>query len=133
VGEEVGEWGQRARRDSGKGGEADGFDARGVDADLREAKEARGFEQECGLPAVGLDQVDLPILRRGRQDETWEAGAAAEIRDGAMRGEERQELERILDVALVDRRGIALGDEVDAGVPEQQEVAQGGEPLLRFT
>ena len=94
---------------------------------------ARRLAQEGAFPRIRLDQLDAGRAEN-RQNETWKAGAAAEI-DHAPRaiGDERLQLRRIEDVPTPQiNKGIAA-DEVDSRRPTDQQSGVRVEPGKCFT
>ena len=104
-GEELRQRGHSAGGDERRRGEAGGFDAGCMDADGGSG-DSGGLAQESGLALVCLDQIERHPGGEG-QDQAGEAGAGAQV-DGAVweRLHQRDELERIGNVAVPEERLI---------------------------
>ena len=117
---------------SGAGARPADFDAGCMDADGGSG-DAGSLAQESGFALVRLDQIERTAGGEG-QDQAREAGAGAQV-DGAgwERLHQRNELERIGNVALPEEWLIPRGDEVDGSVPAEQERRELFERLQCFT
>ena len=95
-----------------------------------------GFAQEGGFFAGAFDQVDrrrLAGLRARRRSRGRESRRRSRDRPSIGVGRERQELERIGDVARPDRRDRRRRDQIDPLRPRQQEFDEAIEPRRCFT
>ena len=136
--QQLGQGGQRAGRDhidlAGKAADR-AFDAGGMDPHPRPGH-PRCVTQESAFPAVALDQVDPPLARLGETDPDHQAGEAAarsEVEPAPLVAGQREQLQRIRDMARPDigqRRG---GDEVLGGLPARELRYEQREALLCFT
>jgi hypothetical protein len=98
--------GQGPSRDQRGWGELDGFDADRVNA-RGSTGDADCLAQKGGLALVRFDQVEWDSGCE-REDEAGKAGPGAQI-DGVIRKgvDQRDKLERILDMALPEQRLVA--------------------------
>jgi len=99
------------------------------------AGHAQSFAQERGLLAVALDQMHLAVdvRQRAGNSDPGKTAAAAEVDPGAdVRGDGEQ-LQGVGDVPGPEVGQGGGGDEIRFGLPLQQEVDEGVEPLDCFT
>lgn len=109
-----------ARADHGRRARRDGLDADLLHATVSEVKVGRDELKKLGALSPRLDQPNR-ALRQDRDDETGKAGAGAQIDPFALAIREREELNRINDMAAPDIRLGRCGDQILVGhlVPNQ--------------
>jgi hypothetical protein len=89
--------------------------------------------QECRFALIGFHQVKGES-RHDRENEAWEARAGSKIdRAACARGDQRDKLEGIRDVARPKIGLITTGDQIDGAIPPEQQRRELRQGLPRFT
>ena len=134
-GEQLAEGRQSPRGDYLGRGRRHGLDAADDDFGLVfQGHAAGGFAQESSFPGIRLDQRDRKVGAQGRNNQTREPGAAAQVgqRFGPI-GDQRLELSRIQHVASPDVTHGGLAHQVNGFLPTLQGTDQGLKAIACFT
>ena len=95
------------------------FYARGMNLH-RDPGAARDLGEERRFAPIAFDEGDAGtwlLVGHDRDDETWEAGAAADVEPGPRVGREGQKLGAIGDMAMPDLGKRGPGDQIDPRLP----------------
>ncbi len=106
------------------------------DPGVLEGEHADDFAEECGLALARLDQRQRDLRRPDLDGQAGEAGAGADVEQtdaagngGVSREKVRGGEQGFANMSCHDIFRIARGGEIHAGVPAEQEVEVGGDPL----
>ena len=76
--------------------------------------------------------MDFALGLQNCQDQAWQASARAKVSDRPMLRQKWLQLRAISDVALIDFGGGFPRNQIDPGIPTQQQATKGCKPFSGF-